>query len=224
MLDVYALTRRKPKKCFEFPLFVSSIRSVKKIDEQEVLEAVMEVAEKRFLSEGLHSVKMVDLAEELGMSKKTLYRVVSGKDELVERVFQRNAERLNDRVEALLADESLSFADRCRLFVRELSGHLSRIDKQTFLDMERYSPELYVRIQGLRRTVLPKLIRMLVVQGQQQGFFRKDIDLDFFCEVYLQAVLGLLRGESFVRQKHEPEVIHRKLSEIFFEGIRVLGS
>jgi len=197
---------------------------VKKTNEHEVLEAVMEVAEKRFLSEGLHSVKMVDLAAELGISKKTLYRVVAGKDELVERVFQRNAERLNGRVERLLSDDGLSFTERCRLFVGELSTHLSRIDKQTFLDMERYSPELYVRIQELRRTILPKLIRMLVVKGQQQGVFREDMDVDFFCEVYLQAVLGLLRGESFVRQKHEPEVIHRKLSEIFFEGIRVVGS
>ena len=57
---------------------------------QQVLDAM----ERRFAKDGIHAVVVSDLARELGMSTKTLYRLFPSKDDLVLAVVERWADRL----------------------------------------------------------------------------------------------------------------------------------
>ena len=52
---------------------------------------------------------MDDLAHELGMSKKTLYRHFRSKDALIESIIEEIGQAIRDRMDSVLADPEARF-------------------------------------------------------------------------------------------------------------------
>src|SRR5215471_4248511 len=62
----------------------------------EVKERIMVKAEELFMQYGIRSVSMDDIANSLGMSKKTLYQYYADKDELVVAVVAAHIEGMQE--------------------------------------------------------------------------------------------------------------------------------
>src|SRR6187551_3710734 len=70
---------------------------------------IVQGAHKHFLSHGFRGVTMDDLAEELGMSKKTLYAHFRSKLELVGAVLRDKADRVDADLGRLTSDTAADF-------------------------------------------------------------------------------------------------------------------
>ncbi|HSI61518.1 MAG TPA: helix-turn-helix domain-containing protein, partial [Candidatus Saccharimonadia bacterium] len=82
------------------PLAVSSEAS------HPARQRIIDGARQHFLAHGFRGVTMDDLAEELAMSKKTLYAHFSSKLELVEAVMRDKLKRVMSDLERITGDAS----------------------------------------------------------------------------------------------------------------------
>src|SRR5213076_3025102 len=79
--------------------------------ESAVRQRIVAAARQHFFARGFRGVTMDDLAEELGMSKKTLYAHFPGKTALLEGVLLHKFETIEADMEQIMAECSSDFVN-----------------------------------------------------------------------------------------------------------------
>lgn len=195
------------------------LSSMQELEMQELLERLYDRAEFRISRFGPKNLRMDDLARDLGVSKKTIYSVVESKDALISGIIGRFIKELRQNMETLCASTSIPFEAKFDQHFKLISGALSRFDERVFSELERYYPSIYEWVEQVRRETLPEVLRRLIVQGQQVGYVREDLNLEVFSEAFLQAVQGMFRTNSMNVHKLKPHEIPLALSELFIRAI-----
>lgn len=194
----------------------------------ETREHIEDVAEKLFTNTGLFETQMMDIAQEAGVSRTTLYRYYRDKLDLAMAILERVVDDLDSRarVEYLRADgcgiERLEAYIRVRWFSRKFERH-----RRFFAEFDAYfsGPRLrreFKRRLGavLRSHPLDDLME-IIRDGAADGSIRPDIDVDLATVTIFNAVRSLhqrllLRGKVLV------EVRPPQLGKLSAEHVRYL--
>ncbi|MBY8856762.1 TetR/AcrR family transcriptional regulator [Nocardia sp. CA2R105] len=101
---------------------------VSSVSSERRAEVIVDAASRLFLAPGLGRVSMDDLARELGMSKKTIYRHFPDKRSLLTAVLDRLFGEI-ERTMVVAAEESegLSFDEQVQRFLHAACSELGRI-------------------------------------------------------------------------------------------------
>jgi AcrR family transcriptional regulator len=180
---------------------------------------LLDAAEGRFRAQGLRATTMDELAEDLAISKKTIYQHFASKEELAEAVIRR----LSDRIEAnwqRLYDEG---GDPLTIMREGIAGILQVVaptESTFFKDMQRAMPHMWAEIQARRRRQLERF-EGLIAEGIQQGQFRADVDPFIASRMFYASVNALANPEDEAANNRTLEVTLRNILTIFVEGIRV---
>ena len=95
-------------------------------EEKEIKERILKQAEQLFLQFGYSKVTMDEIAANLGMSKKTLYKFFPSKEELVREIIYKMRCGVKDYIDDLLANNEMDF-------VEKLKRLMNLIGSQSFL-------------------------------------------------------------------------------------------
>lgn len=185
----------------------------------EVRERIVAEAREQFFRHGYSAFTMDELAAALGMSKKTLYVHFEGKDGLIRAMFERFAAELRAAAETVLADRSLSFAEKLRGFAGEVMERLARVSPAILADLQRFAPGLHRHVEQLRGKNLPYIFGRLIEEGQRVGAVRDSVSPVFAGEFYLHAMQGLLQPVALQRMQVRPEEAFENGLRIFFGGL-----
>lgn len=159
-------------------------------------EKILFKASEKFLSLGVKSVTMDEIAAALGISKKTLYTHFSTKTKLVEAtalfVFQqisegieRIRERENDPIEEMF--EIKNFA--CTNLKNEKSSPQYQLQK--------YYPRIFHTIKQKQQELLENLIKTNLSKGIALEVYRSDVPVDFISRFYFVGMMGIKDPELF---------------------------
>src|SRR5499427_7033452 len=146
-------------------------------------QRIVGAARAHFFSHGFRSVTMDDLAEELGVSKKTLYAHFPGKLDLLEAV-------LTDKfagVEATLMQATRAHAHDFPATLHELLAgtqrELGEIKPPFVRDMRQKAPHVFKVVEHRRAALIERYFGNLFVEGQRAGMVRKDVPATLIIEV-----------------------------------------
>lgn len=144
-------------------------------------------ARRYFFANGFRRATMADLAEELGMSKKTLYVHFPSKAALLAAVMQHKFAE----VEADLDDATRECpADFMRTLPRLLAcmqRHTDEIQPAFVRDVRREAPALFQMAEQRRALLLQRYFGRLFVAGRRVGLIRKDLPVKWIIEILLGA-------------------------------------
>jgi len=142
---------------------------------QELKEKILITAINLFHKHGIRSVKMDDIANELKISKRTLYEIYSNKEELLLEVVRRDKQREKRRMDEI-GRTGLNviniIIEVCRFRLEEFS----QINPLFFEEIHKY-PELlaYVRrVHDERETYAHAFIQ----RGIDEGLFLPNLNYD----------------------------------------------
>jgi AcrR family transcriptional regulator len=157
-------------------------------------QRIVEVASKRFRQVGISKVTLDEIASELGMSKKTVYKFFPSKEELLAAVVHEMMNGLRAMVEGIVASNK-SFTEK----LPEILGHLGRqigtTSKQFLIDLQRFTPELWKEMDRFRRERILTNVRQLFLQAKEEGIFRKDLNIDLFLLLFISSVQGIVNPQ-----------------------------
>ncbi len=185
--------------------------------EIEDKQRIVEVAGKRFREIGITKVTLDEIASELGMSKKTMYKFFPSKEDLLREVVHGVMNNLRGHVESIVASDK-PFDEKAS----ELLGHLGRqigtTSKQFLIDLQRFTPELWREMDEFRRERILTSVRHMFMQAKDERVFRNDLNVDLFILVFLSSVQGIVNPQVLSAQSFSMEEALRGIFRIIFEG------
>ena len=131
-------------------------------------EQIVKTSTEMFLNLGLKSVRMDDIARQLGMSKRTLYEMFNDKSTLVEECFVYHISKNKQLIE-----ERTSHAANVMEEIFIMLGHMKQDEKEAAFmsSLKRFYPEIFERwITEIHKKSLEQL-DLLLARGIEQELF-----------------------------------------------------
>jgi transcriptional regulator, TetR family len=136
-----------------------------------------------FLQYGFKTFTMDDLANSLGISKKTLYEQFASKNDLVEATLDYALEMTCHQVDKFVSGEG-SVIENVFRNQREVQNLFDFNSSKPIWELKKYFPKTYERmdIEFTKSDAL--FIDKLLEKGWEEGLFRKDINVSFYKVFY----------------------------------------
>ena len=146
-----------------------------------------------FIKYGLKSVTVDDLARELGISKKTLYRFFENKDDIVNQVVILLIDNMNEMVnKALIINDDI--LDKLVGIYDNMVKYMSNINPIFFITLEKYYKKQYLLLINSRDKEYYKTIKETILTGIERKLFRDDLPVDNLIYSQLNHINLLLFG------------------------------
>ena len=181
-------------------------------------ERILSKAHELFIRYGIRSVSMDDIANQLGMSKKTLYQYYADKDELVNAVIGNMLEQNKTQCfecgkgsENAIHEVFLSF--------EMVEAMLAEMNPSLLFDMQKYHPVAFKKFEDFRSQFLYKLIKENLEQGMEEELYREDIDVDILTRFRIYSIMLSMDSEVFPSNKSKLIYIEQQLIEHFLYGL-----
>ncbi|HEY6152632.1 MAG TPA: TetR/AcrR family transcriptional regulator [Candidatus Udaeobacter sp.] len=157
-----------------------------------VRQRIVEAARAHFFSHGFRSVTMDDLAEELGISKKTLYAHFPGKIDLLEAVLAHKFEGVETMLKQVTRAQPHDFPATLRELLAGTQRELDEIKPPFVRDMRQKAPQVFQVIERRRAALFQQYFGNLLLAGQRMGMVRKDVRTNLIIEILLAIVQGIM--------------------------------
>ena len=141
----------------------------------DIRERAIETTSEIVLKCGNLSVRMDDVAQELSVSKRTLYEIFGSKEELLVECMKRHIARMSK----IIADEMGREEDVLTVFIKHLEVLIAESrerDHNKFEDMDKY-PKLKKLFHEHLADMACRM-RGFMELGVRQGVFRDDLNMD----------------------------------------------
>jgi AcrR family transcriptional regulator len=145
-------------------------------------QRIVTAARRHFFAHGFRSVTMDDLAEELGMSKKTLYASFASKTDLLRAVLLDKFHSIETDLERIVSVSSTDVLDSLHQLLAGVQRHTEEIQPPFVRDIRREAPEMFQLVQSRRRDVIQRFFGKILDEGRRTGIFRKDISTRLMIE------------------------------------------
>jgi len=182
-------------------------------------QRIVAAARAHFFAHGFRSVTMDDLAEALGMSKKTLYASFPSKTALLQAVLMdkfRNVEADLDAIMAQRSDDTLTELQR---FLACMQQHTEEIQPPFVRDIRREAPELFQVIEKRRREMIQRYFGKIFAEGRKAGLVRKDIPVKLIIEILLGAVQAIMNPPKMDELGLDPKTGYSSIVSVILDGV-----
>lgn len=186
---------------------------------KEARARVLEEARRAFLAHGFAGTTMDELARELGMSKKTLYRAFPSKESMAEAIVSAKVEKITSSLDDIMAESDSGFSARARQVLDLVVTQLSEVSPVFLRDLQRFLPHIHRRIENVRREVIPKVWSRLIHEGRKEGLVRDDVDPDFAAEIMLHSMQGILNPRTLDRLHLTPRLAFATTTNLLLCGM-----
>jgi len=180
---------------------------------------IVDAARIHFFNHGFRSVTMDDLAEELGISKKTLYAHFPGKFDLLEAVL---ADKFAS-VEAMLKElstrtDARTFPATLQKLLAGTHRELDEIKPPFVRDMRQKAPEVFKLVERRRAALIQRYFGKFFVEGQRAGMVRKDVPAKLIIEILLAMVQSIMNPPKMEELGMMPKEGFSGILKIILEG------
>jgi AcrR family transcriptional regulator len=181
-------------------------------------QRIVEAARAHFFSHGFRSVTMDDLAEELAISKKTLYAHFPSKIALLEAVLADKFASVEARLKQT-ACEPHDFSVALRELLANTQGELDEIKPPFVRDMRQKTPQMFKIVERRRAELIQRFFGKLFVEGQQTGMVRKDLPAKLMIEILLAAVQAIVNPAKVEELGLTPKTGFASVVKVVLEGV-----
>ncbi|MBO7114553.1 MAG: TetR/AcrR family transcriptional regulator [Bacteroidaceae bacterium] len=148
---------------------------------EEIRERAIETTSEIVLRCGNLSVRMDDVAQELSVSKRTLYEIFGSKEGLLLECMNRHITRMSKMLEEEIGREE----DVLTVFLKHLEVLINESrerDHNKFEDMDKY-PKLK-KLFHEHLADMARRMRGFMELGVKQGVFRDDLNMDVLMKAF----------------------------------------
>jgi AcrR family transcriptional regulator len=181
-------------------------------------QRIIGAAREHFFAHGFHSVTMDDLAEGLGMSKKTIYAHFPSKTALLEAMLLDKFRRVEKDLEAITSECSADFSTGLHRLLACVQGHTEEIRPPFVRDIQRDAPDLFKVVQARRREVIQRYFGKLLGEGRREGLVRKDVPVHLIIEMLLGAVEAVVNPPRLAEFGLTPKSGFTAIITVILEG------
>ncbi len=153
-------------------------------------ETILKKAGEIFLKYGFKSVTMDDIANDLGISKKTIYKYYKNKVELVDEAVSYFHADMHKTITAICAVGYNAIQENFEI-KKNFKNMFNNSDDSPVYQLEKYYPKTYKKIIANELSIYKECITNNLVKGIREGLYRKDINMELSAKFYFSLMLSV---------------------------------
>jgi len=161
---------------------------------------------------------MDDLAEELGISKKTLYAHFPGKIDLLEAVLANKFASVEMTLKEVTRAHPRDFPAALRELLAGTQRELDEIKPPFVRDMRQKAPQVFKVVEQRRAALIGNYFGKLFIEGQRAGMVRKDVPAKLIIEILLAMVQSIMNPPKMEELGMTPREGFTGILKIILEG------
>lgn len=178
---------------------------------------ILQYCTEKFIIEGFHRTTVDEIAQEIGISKNTIYKYFPSKEKLVwasiDFIIATNKKKINDVIDS--EDNALL---KLVKMLEILSRNLMRFTEKWMSDMQYHAPQLWEKIDAIRKRLMYQNLSKIIRQGQREKVF-KDYPAELIIMVFISALRGVVTPQFLLTSHFSSGEAVRSTFEILLNGI-----
>ncbi len=156
--------------------------------QDEQLRLMFDQVNELFFEFGIKNLNMDDISRKLGISKKTLYRYVKSKEDLIDKLFEY--ERLKgDEVMSEIGRQNVNAIEKLFKVSLHVFEEMKRFNPMLMFELRKYYEQLFSEHHALKIEHISRLMKLNVLQGIEEGLYRRDLNIDASVALYMNYLI-----------------------------------
>lgn len=182
-------------------------------------QRIIACARRHFFARGFRTVTMDELAEDLGMSKKTLYAYFASKSELVKSALLDKFEAADKEMQQITSQASKDFPGALRNMLAAIQSQTDEIQPAFFRDIQRHAPEVYQSLSDRRRRAIRRHFGRLLLAGRKAEMVRRDIPPKLLMDIMLSSLAFIVNPSKLIELRLTPKAAISAIIRVILEGV-----
>lgn len=184
-------------------------------------ELILKKAGETFLKYGFKSVTMDDIANDLGISKKTIYKHFKNKVELVDSAISYLHESMHKTV-LIVCSKGFNAIQENFEIKKIFSELFKNSDNSPMYQLQKYYPETYAKIMKDEFSMFKNCILQNIEKGIFEGLYRKNLDKELTTKFYFSLMLSVHDTNLYTYNKNTINRLELKALEYHIRAIATL--
>jgi AcrR family transcriptional regulator len=139
-------------------------------------QRIIDEAAVMFRTYGIRAVTMDMLANQMGISKRTIYEVFNDKEEILAAVLKWMTVRQREVIKKILS-ESENVIEAIFKLADMTIEHFKNMSPAFLMDMKKHHQDIMKKLEGMDDLPYVSSNEIIIERGIKEGVFRKDIDV-----------------------------------------------
>lgn len=188
--------------------------------DREYLVKILDAARELFLTIGVRSATMDDLASHLGISKKTLYCHIDNKADLVSQIVGKELQATQATILQLTGNSKDAIEEMLMIGAMVIES-LRRFNANTIYELKKFYPKSWLLVERHHKDFVLNIIKNNLLKGIQEGLYRPEINVDLMSRIYIGKTQSLL---ELTDSEGKPLPLTEVYTEFFNYHIRGIAS
>lgn len=153
-------------------------------------DKIIKKATDMFLKLGFKSVTMDDIACEMCISKKTIYKYFSNKEKLIEEGTTIVHQNINSLMESVVAKNYNAIEENfeMRKMFKEM---FQSVDQSPAYQLKKSYPEIYEKMMSTKFEDCNLMFSQNIIKGIEHGLYRSDVDVEAATKFYYTLIFSI---------------------------------
>jgi len=168
-----------------------------------------------FSKYGIRSITMDHIANELGISKRTIYEIFKDKEDLVSQAIEEGLKAHKGFCQKII-DESDNVIEAIFKIGKLNTDMFGKMNPLFFEDLKKFHSKIYNRIHKKGEIKDYKLTYSLLERGVKENLISKDINIEIV-NIFIHKMLDIVHSEEL--KSFSPNEVSKSALLPFFIGI-----
>lgn len=168
-------------------------------------DKIISKATELFLKLGFKSVTMDDIASEMCISKKTIYKFFCNKELLIEESTEMVHKTIHESIDTIAAKNYNAIEENFEIkkMFKEMfkSGEASPAHQ-----LKKHYPEIYDKVMSREINECNTVFKQNIEKGIQQGLYRENLDIDIYVGFYYTLIFSIHGNTSSEKESQKLEL------------------
>lgn len=181
------------------------IKSIKGDFREMMKDKIINKAKEMFLRLGFKSITMDDIACEMCISKKTIYKYFSNKDILIEESIQMVHKEIHETIDKIVAQNFNAIEENFEI-KRMFREMFKSAESSPIYQLKKHYPEVYAKALSSQIEVCEKCFRDNILKGINEGLYRENLDINNYVKFYYTLIFNINENTASGIEAEELEV------------------
>jgi AcrR family transcriptional regulator len=168
-------------------------------------EKIISKAAELFLKLGFKSVTMDDIANEMCISKKTIYKFFCNKEILIEESTEMVHQTIHESINTIAAKNYNAIQENFE--IKKMFKEMFKSGENSpAYQLKKHYPEIYNTVMSREINECNTVFKQNIVKGIQQGLYRENLNIDIYVRFYYNLIFSIHGMASTEKESQKIEL------------------
>lgn len=168
-------------------------------------DKIIAKATELFLKLGFKSITMDDIAGEMCISKKTIYKYFINKEVLVEESTETLHQTIHEMIDSVIAKDFNPIAESFEIF-REFKGVFQSTETSPLYQLKKHYPEIYNNVMAHEFQECQRYLVQNIEKGIATGYYRENINVEMYSQFHYTLTFSINENTKFEKEARRLEL------------------